>query len=68
MAIVKIGERLVKKSFFAEKDDWDKLPALAKANSKSVGLWVREAISKQIKLDERKVAWEAEKRAALKVE
>lgn len=68
MAIIKTGEKLVKKTFFAEKEDWDRLIALAKTTDKSVGLWLREVISKQLKFDELKALREAEKRATLKVE
>jgi predicted DNA-binding protein len=68
MAIVKTGERLVKKTFFAEKEEWERLIALSKATDKSVGLWLRETISKQLKFDELKAVREAEKRAALKTD
>lgn len=68
MAIVKTGERLVKKTFFAEKEEWERLIALSKATDKSVGLWLRETISKQLKFDELKAIRESEKRAALKTD
>jgi len=68
MAIIKTGEKLVKKTFFAEKEEWDRLIALSKTTDKSMGLWLRETISKQLKFDELKAVREAEKRAAMKAD
>ena len=49
MAITKSGQKLVKRTFFAEFEDWKKFTKIAKSQNKSVGQCVRQVIRLALK-------------------
>lgn len=54
MAIVKTGEKLVKRTFYAELEDWKKLKEMAEKKSQTTGQYIRVLLSRIVKYEEEK--------------
>ena len=63
MAITKTGQKLVKRTFYAELEDWEKLAKIAKRENKSVGQYIRVFTNYIIKKDDERQKQLDEKKA-----
>lgn len=55
MAIVKTGEKLVKRTFYAELEDWQKFGEMAKRKNPPQGQYLRVWLARIVKLEEEKL-------------
>ena len=55
MAIVKTGEKLVKRTFYAELEDWQKFGEMAKRKNHTTGQYLRVWLARIVKLEEEKI-------------
>ena len=55
MAIIKSGQKLVKRTFYAELEDWEKVGQMAKQKNQTTGQYIRVLLSKIVKFEEEKI-------------
>lgn len=54
MAIIKSGEKLVKRTFYTELEDWQKIGEMAKQKNQTTGQYLRALLARIIKYEEDK--------------
>ena len=54
MAIIKSGEKLVKRTFYTELEDWQKIGEMAKQKNQTTGQYLRALLAGIIKYEEDK--------------
>ena len=55
MAIIKSGQKLVKRTFYSELGDWEKIVEIAKKKNQTTGQYIRVLLSRIIKHEEDKI-------------
>ena len=55
MAIIKTGEKLVKRTFYAELEDWQKIGEMAKRKNQTTGEYLRVLLARVVKFEEEKI-------------
>jgi hypothetical protein len=55
MAIVKTGEKLVKRTFYSELKDWEKISQIAKEKNQTTGQYIRVLLSRIVNYEEEKI-------------
>lgn len=55
MAIIKTGEKLVKRTFYTELEDWQKIGGMAKRRNQTTGQYLRVLLARIVKFEEEKI-------------
>ena len=55
MAIIKSGEKLVKRTFYTELEDWKKIGEMAKQRNQTTGPYLRVLLARIVKFEEEKI-------------